>query len=133
MFPSIVDEKMEPVLNESTARGYGRMYSLTPFKTGELRSSLFGRVVNRTRIEIGATARHASPVEFGTRPHEIRPIRASVLRFEIGGRVIYTKRVSHPGTRAQPFVRPAVNLIKSLIPELMWREIQHWLKARGWK
>lgn len=132
LFPSVVDAKMEPVLNEATARGFGRMYSLTPVKTGELRASLFGKVVSKTKVEIGATAGHAAHVEYGTRPHEIRPVRASVLRFEIGGRVIYTKRVQHPGTRAQPFVRPAAKLIKSLIPELIWREIQHWLRARGW-
>lgn len=132
MFPSVIDEKTESVLNEATARGYGRMYSLTPVKTGELRASLFGKVVNRRRIEIGATAPHAVFVEYETRPHEIRPVRASVLRFEVGGRVIYTKRVMHPGTRAQPFVRPAAKLIRSLIPELMWREIKNYLRKMGW-
>ena len=132
LFPSVVDTMTEPVLNEATARGYGRMYYLTPVKTGELRGSLFGRVVNRTTVEIGATALHAVHVEYGTSPHEIRPVRASVLRFEVGGRVVYTKRVMHPGTRAQPFVRPAAQLIKRLIPEFMWREVQRWLRSRGW-
>ena len=132
LFPSVVDEKTEAVLNEATARGYGRMYSLTPVKTGALRASLFAKVVGRTKVEIGATALHGIFVEEGTRPHEIRPVRASVLRFEIGGKVIYTKRVMHPGTRAQPFVRPSAILIKELIPELMWREIRHYLKGRGW-
>lgn len=132
MFPSVIDESMEPVLNEATARGYGRMYSLTPVKTGALRASLFGRVVDQTKIEIGATALHGVYVEYGTRPHEIRPVRAKFLRFEIGGKVIYTKLVRHPGTRAQPFVRPAAKLIRSLIPELMWREIKRFLKGMGW-
>ena len=47
MFPSMVDEKIEPVLNEATARGYGRMYSLTPVKTGALRASLFAKVISK--------------------------------------------------------------------------------------
>ena len=68
MFPSVIDEKFEPVLNEATGRGYGRMYALTPVLTGDLRTSLFARVVQQTIIEIGATAPHAAPVEYGTRP-----------------------------------------------------------------
>ena len=35
----------------------------------------------------------------GTRPHKIVPRFASVLRFEIGGKVIFTKLVRHPGTK----------------------------------
>ena len=71
-------------------------------------------------------------MEKGTRAHEIRPVRSKFLRFEIGGKVIYTKLVRHPGTQAQPFVAPAATLIRELIPELLWREIQGELRARGW-
>ncbi len=35
----------------------------------------------------------------GTRPHPIVPRNATVLRFPAGGRVVYTKRVNHPGTK----------------------------------
>lgn len=44
----------------------------------------------------------------GTRPHLIRPRRASVLRFEVGGRVVFAKLVRHPGTRANDFMRRAL-------------------------
>jgi hypothetical protein len=37
----------------------------------------------------------------GTRPHPIVPRNAKVLRFPAGGRVVYTKRVNHPGTKAR--------------------------------
>ncbi|MFJ3545480.1 hypothetical protein ACIPQH_25330 [Streptomyces rubiginosohelvolus] len=46
----------------------------------------------------------------GTRPHVIRPRRASVLRFELGGRTVFAKRVSHPGTRANNFLLRALRL-----------------------
>lgn len=46
----------------------------------------------------------------GTRPHLIRPRRARALRFEVGGDIVYTKLVRHPGTRANPFLQRALRL-----------------------
>lgn len=40
----------------------------------------------------------------GTRPHLIRPVRARVLRFEVGGRVVYASVVHHPGNRPNRFM-----------------------------
>lgn len=45
----------------------------------------------------------------GTRPHIIRPRRpGGVLRFEIGGRVVYARYVNHPGTTKNDFLRDAL-------------------------
>jgi hypothetical protein len=45
----------------------------------------------------------------GTRPHIIRPRRpGGVLRFEIGGRVVYARYVQHPGTRPNGFLIEAL-------------------------
>lgn len=44
----------------------------------------------------------------GTRPHLIRPRRRTFLRFTVGGRVIYTKLVRHPGTDANNFMERAL-------------------------
>jgi hypothetical protein len=43
-----------------------------------------------------------------TRPHLIRPRRRQYLRFEVGGRVVYTKLVRHPGTKANDFMGRAL-------------------------
>ena len=44
-----------------------------------------------------------------TRPHRIYPRRpGGVLRFTVGGRVVYARYVDHPGTRAQPFLQEAL-------------------------
>ncbi len=37
----------------------------------------------------------------GTKPHEIRPRRKSILRFQAGGATVWARRVRHPGTKAQ--------------------------------
>jgi hypothetical protein len=45
----------------------------------------------------------------GTRPHMIFPRRpGGVLRFTVGGRVVYARYVNHPGTKAQPFLQQAL-------------------------
>jgi hypothetical protein len=45
----------------------------------------------------------------GTRPHIIRPRRrGGVLRFTIGGRVVYARYVNHPGTRPNDFLLEAL-------------------------
>lgn len=40
----------------------------------------------------------------GTRPHVITAKRARALRFVVAGRVVYARRVQHPGTRPNPFL-----------------------------
>ncbi|MDQ0761978.1 hypothetical protein [Streptomyces canus] len=46
----------------------------------------------------------------GTRPHLIRPRRAKALRFEVGGEVVFTRLVRHPGTRPNNFLARALRL-----------------------
>jgi len=44
-------------------------------------------------------------VVYGTRPHIIRPRRSGgVLRFTVGGQVVYARFVNHPGTRPNDFM-----------------------------
>lgn len=45
----------------------------------------------------------------GTRPHQIRPRRpGGVLRFTVGGQVVYARFVNHPGTKPNDFLRQAL-------------------------
>lgn len=52
--------------------------------------------------------------EFGGQAYKIRPRTAAVLSFEVGGRRVFAKEVTHPGIKAHPFMRPA--LAESLAP-----------------
>ncbi|WP_280188863.1 MULTISPECIES: hypothetical protein [Nocardia] len=81
-------------------------------RSGELRESIGHNVTtepSRARLLVFARARHAAYVHDGTRPHEIRPLNAKALRFEAGGRVVFARRVWHPGYAGNPFLRDAVN------------------------
>ena len=78
-----------------------------PVDTGELRRSLAIRVEG-DKVIIGPNVPYAPYVEFGTRPHEIRPKSpGGTLAFTVNGKPVFAKVVNHPGTKAQPFVRPA--------------------------
>lgn len=80
----------------------------TPVRTGRLRAAnqgevdapapfrCEGRMVNRTA--------YALDVHNGTGPHRIEPRRASVLRFEAGGEIVFAAYVNHPGTAPRPFL-----------------------------
>jgi hypothetical protein len=75
-------------------------------KTGALLQSLFNRPVPKGR-EIGhdlQRAPHAVFVQFGTRPHTIRPRRRKALRWAAGGRFIFAGRVDHPGYRGDAYL-----------------------------
>lgn len=80
-------------------------------RTGALKRSIGHSVSRRgpvVRLLMFARARHARFIEEGTRPHVIRPRNARALRFEIGGRVIFAKRVNHPGYAGSKFLSKAV-------------------------
>ncbi|MEU3042275.1 hypothetical protein ABZ700_15210 [Streptomyces diastaticus] len=69
------------------------------------------RVENGPRGLRGVVVCNHHAVRFvldGTRPHLIRPRRRNVLRFQIGGRVVYSKLVRHPGTKANDFMKRAL-------------------------
>lgn len=71
------------------------------------------RGIRRTSGERGFTLSDAVPqawfLEYGTRAHKIRPKRAKALRFTgRSGQPVFAREVNHPGTKADPFMGPAV-------------------------
>ncbi|MFC8583455.1 HK97 gp10 family phage protein [Streptomyces sp. NPDC057217] len=85
---------------------------LAPVDTGRLRASIrlerrsvFGL---RQRWTVGSDVEYAPMVNDGTRPHKIRPRTKKALRFKVGGKVVFARVVSHPGTRARPFLDRAL-------------------------
>ena len=80
-----------------------------PWRTGYLAQSLM-KQVDQFSATVGPMASYAVFVEEGTRPHEIRPIRARALCFEsAGGGLVFSQLVHHPGTKANPFMRRAAD------------------------
>jgi HK97 gp10 family phage protein len=97
----------QQVLVQSANHILAEMEARVPVKTGRLRTSLSIRV-DTDKVTIGPDTPYAGYVEFGTKPHQIRPKKpGGVLMFTMGGQKVFARSVQHPGTRAQPYVRPA--------------------------
>lgn len=92
-------------------------------RTGALRSGIVARFLSNTgrsvTWEILSPAPYSMYVEAGTSPHIIRARNARALRFQVGGRTVFAKQVSHPGTRPYPFAGPGMQQAeRTLIREL---------------
>lgn len=85
---------------------------------GDLRRSIniepTSRGVKITMVEYGKY------VEFGTVPHVITPKSKKALAFQSGGKTIITKKVNHPGTRPNNFIR---RTLRAKLPGIIERNI----------
>lgn len=78
-------------------------------RSGYLRSSIGWSIaadVLGLFADVGTEVEYALPVEYGTKPHVIESHGDYPLRAADG--TVFGKRVNHPGTQAQPFLRPSV-------------------------
>lgn len=77
-------------------------------KTGNLRSTItsdVGADVRGVVLTVGSSSKIARIHHDGTRPHIIRPKRVGgALRFSSGGRIVYARRVMHPGTKPNHYL-----------------------------
>lgn len=59
-------------------------------------------------------------VEFGTPPHTISPKTKKALAFKSGGKNVIVKKVNHPGTRPNNFIR---RTLRNKLPGIIERNI----------
>jgi len=76
-----------------------------PVRSGYLRSSAY-TTFGHLKGSVGFKAKYAGWVHDGTSPYIIRPSSAKALFWK--GAAHPVKRVNHPGIRANPFLRSAV-------------------------
>jgi len=100
------DATTQSVLVTSANYLKAEMEARVPVRTGRLRQSIQVRLSGQ-EITVGPDTPYAGYVEFGTKPHVIEAKNGKSLAFTMGGRTVLVKKVNHPGTRAQPYVRPA--------------------------
>jgi len=84
---------------------------LVPVKRGNLKRTIrpdkIGSYEGRILVGGQNDVDYASDIEYGTKAHTIEPVNATILRFKVGGQIVWAKKVNHPGTAAQPFMAPA--------------------------
>lgn len=82
----------------------------------------------RVEVHIGPEKKrawYAHIIEFGARPHRIRPRRAKALRFINGA---LRRFANHPGSPAQPFMRPAFDNRQAEARQVAANEIKRRLR-----
>lgn len=107
-------------ITENIFREYGAKIdaiakSNAPFKTGALKNSITHHA-SQESLEIVADVPYAMYQEFGTAsrgeyggaPYVITPKKGKYLVFYVNGKKVVTKKVTHPGVPAHPYLRPAV-------------------------
>lgn len=95
-----------------------------------------GKIVAGVRVggkgKSGADVFYAHMVEFGTRPHTIKARPGGALSFGGGSRTAGPiVEVMHPGTRPQPFVRPAFDAVTSSAVSAVAEQIRKRLTKEG--
>jgi len=76
-------------------------------QTGNLRRSIDRRVFSAARGIVFVGEKYGKYVEFGTRPHIIRPKSAKMLAFKVNGQMVFARQVRHPGSKPYPYMEPA--------------------------
>lgn len=118
---SVLESGLPRAVNTAVRGGAQHAINVHPYRdrSGDLTSSIRGELVMATKGEavgeIRATAKYASFVENGTRPHVIEARRARFLRWESADGVHFAVSVNHPGGRPYPFLGPALLRSETLL------------------
>ena len=92
----------------------------SPVDTGRLRGSIKVKPLEEGSGLHIFMVDYGREVEFGTNPHIITPKNKKALAFKAGGKKIVVKKVRHPGTRPNPFIRTT---LRTKLNDIILREI----------
>jgi len=117
---SNLSERMQSAIDfairKAALRVQNEAKELMPIRTGRLRSS-FTATANPGGIDMKWTAPYAEDVNFGATPHIILPKAAQVLKFQMGGKTVFAKRVNHPGFQGRFFSMNVGSLASQILNE----------------
>lgn len=91
-----------------------------PVDKGNLKRSIESKKKGKGEYEVGSDLPYAAAIEYGTKRRTIRAKTKKVLaakggstKFKVNSRgyTVFGREVQHPGTRAQPFMDPAVKIV----------------------
>ncbi len=117
---SEVQEILERALPRIAVRFQNELLLASPVDTGRLRNSI--KVKSSGKGLIVWMVDYAKFVEFGTPPHIIEPKNKKALKFKGGKGPVIVKKVRHPGSRPNPFIRNTIqNKLRKIILEELLR------------
>jgi HK97 gp10 family phage protein len=125
--PSVIRKEVKWAMTNSVNAVKITAADNAPFKTGTLKRSIhtdiqdegFKGVVYQNPDE----APYGIFIEYGTKPHEINPTNKKALFWN--GAINPYKRVMHPGSKANPFMTPALENNVNTIQAYFEKAIQN--------
>lgn len=116
-------DNVQKTLNNTGFKIEAKAKSNVPVDTGHLRRGITTKIGDMEVIVHTSNIKYARGVEFGTRPHLIKPKNKKALYWK--GAKHPVKSVNHPGSKAKPYLIPAFesekdNLIKDLKEVIEW-------------
>lgn len=93
---------------DRASRRFVRVRSGKLLSTIRKRMSFTKHEVRADLIAGGGRVRYTLAEHDGTIPHEIRARRRKSLRFMVAGRIVFRRRVWHPGTKGSHFLTRAL-------------------------
>ena len=114
---------VQKVLNNTGFKIETKAKGNVPVDTGHLRRGITTKIGDMEVIVHTSNIKYARGVEFGTRPHLIKPKNKKALYWK--GAKHPVKSVNHPGSKAKPYLIPAFesekdNLIMNLKEVIEW-------------
>lgn len=96
-------------------------------RTGRLQDKTQASRVVRTSggrlIRVFNPLRYAAAIDTGSKRHVIEARRRKALRFMVGGRLVFRRRVMHPGTRPYKFLFRATHSAHRAMGDYLKREM----------
>ncbi len=103
-WPGYLEKAADRFLDDAGPFMEDEVKERVPRKTGQLINSINHRRKGSV-VTVGTNVEYATHVEYGTQPHQITV--NGPVKFKDGWRYLTT--VQHPGTEAQPYMRPAID------------------------
>lgn len=99
----------KPVARQWADETVALMKPAIPVRTGKTRRSIRrGRATTKSAKVVGSYVTNF--IDAGTKAHTIVPKKGKTLRFEVGGRPVFAKKVNHPRVAARPFKKAAASV-----------------------
>lgn len=89
-------------------------------KTGHLARSITHNTdhdENTSKVQVGTNVKYAQTLEEGSKAHTIQFDKPQ--RLKIKGQWVTVKKINHPGTKPQPYLKPSIEENKSQIQSMI--------------
>jgi len=111
-----IQKALERAMPSIARRLQNELMIVVPVLTGRLKNS-----IKVTATDEGLTigmVEYGKWIEFGVPPHIITPKSKKALKFKINKKIVFAKKVRHPGSRPNPFIRNTImTKLKNIIIE----------------